>query len=377
MLTNSTKRVLSVSIVFVFIVGILMVPPSFAQEGDENYLIGHDSLYMGDEWMKVTDKAIHLYALEQGWNVITQNAHFKVADQVKQLRYFQEKGVDGVIWSPVAEEATADVVEYLAEQGVPTVTYNTDVKSDAVPITVMFGNKEAAKIVAREAIDYLKEKQGDPEGVVLSIQGDPANTTDRNRAEGFKEVFTQYEGIEFVEFFTESDMAEAQRKAYNAIQQHGRPVAIVSQNTTNARGGTNALKQADMLVPREEEDHVFISSIGGAPAYLEMMKEGFVDRGYVQPNLFYGPLAMHYLVQVIEEGEESLPEVGTTVTADDVQITGGTYEGVSPWEEQIWAPAEVTTNFGHKWLKVQGMLVTPDNMDDPRIWGNTAEEWLN
>ncbi len=377
MLSNSTKRLFTGTIVFVFIVGILMVPATFGQEEDGSYLIGHDSLYMGDEWMKVTDKAIHLYALEQGWNVITQNAHFKVADQVKQLRYFQEKGVDGVIWSPVAEEATADVVEYLAEQGVPTVTYNTDVKSDAVPITVMFGNKEAAKIVAREAVDYLKEKQGEPEGVVLSIQGDPANTTDRNRAEGFKEVFTQYEGIEFVEFFTESDMAEAQRKAYNAIQQHGRPVAIVSQNTTNARGGTNALKQADMLVPRGEEDHVFISSIGGAPAYLDMMEEGFVDRGYVQPNLFYGPLAMHYLVQVIEEGEESLPEVGTTVTADDVQITGGTYEGVSPWEEQIWAPAEVTTNFGHKWLKVQGMLVTPDNMDDPRIWGNTAEEWLN
>ncbi len=363
------------SLTIVLLIGLLFAPLAQGQE-EKSYLIGHDSLYMGDEWMKVTDKAIHLYGLEQGWNVITQNAHFKVADQVKQLRYFLEKGVDGVIWSPVSESATADVAEYLAEHGVPTVTYNTDVKTDAVPITIMFGNKEAAKIVAQEAIDYLKEKQGEPEGVVLSIQGDPANTTDRARADGFKEVFSQYEGIEFVEFFTKSDMAEAQRKAFNAIQQYGRPVAIVSQNTTNSRGGVNALRQADMLVPRGEEGHVFISSIGGAPAYLDMMKEGLVDRGYVQPNLFYGPLAMHFLVQVIEEGEESLPEVGTVITEDDLKITGGSYEGVSPWETQVWAPAEVTTNFGHKWLKVQGMLVTPENADDPRIWGNTAEEWL-
>ncbi|MFW5986081.1 MAG: sugar ABC transporter substrate-binding protein, partial [Halanaerobiales bacterium] len=159
---------------------LLISPTGFAE-----YLFGHDSLYMGDEWMKVTDKAIHLYAEEQGWEVMTQNADFSVEEQIKQLRYFVENDVDGIIWSPVDAEATADIAEYCAEQGVPTITYNTDVNSEAVPLNIRFDSKEAATNLADEVIDYLEETQGNPEGVVISLQGDAANDADRERAEGF------------------------------------------------------------------------------------------------------------------------------------------------------------------------------------------------
>ncbi len=366
------KQLLTKALLLSMIMLLVIAPVSLAK----SYKFGHDSLYMGDEWMKVTDKAIHLYAEEQGWEVITQNAHFKVEDQVKQLRYFVENGVDGIIWSPVDAKATVNVAEYCKEHGVPTVTYNTDVDTDAVAINIRFGAKEAATILANEVVDYLKETNGKVEGVVVSLQGDAANDSDRERAVGYKEVFSQYEGINFVEYYTKSDAAAAQRNAFNAIQQYGRPVAIVSQNTLNARGGVKALERADMLVPREEEGHVFVASIGAAPGYIDLMDEGYVDRGLVQPNLFYGPLAMHFLKVIIEEGEDALPEVGETITAEDLKITGGTYDGVTPWSTQVWAPAKVEENYGHKWLKVQGMLVTPDNMHDPTIWGNTAKEWL-
>jgi len=342
----------------------------------EGYLIGHNSLYMGDEWMQVTDKAIHFYASEQGWEVTTQNADLSVEEQVNQMRYFVEQGVDGIIWSPVDAEATASVAEYAAEQGIPTVTYNTDVNTDVVPMNIRFDSYESASVLANEVIDHLKETKGEPEGVVISLQGDAANDADRERAEGYSDVFKQYDGIEFIEYFTHSDATTAQNDAYSAIQQFGRPVAIVSQNTINARGGVRALDRADMLVPRGEEGHVFIASMGAPPDYLDLMAEGYVDRAHIQPNLFYGPLAMHFLVQYIEGGEEALPDVGDIITEEDLKITGGVHDGVAPWEEQVWAPAEVKENYGHRWLAVRGMLVTPENLDDPTIWGNTAAEWL-
>jgi ABC-type sugar transport system substrate-binding protein len=330
---------------------------------------------MGDEWMKVTDKAIHFYCEDQGWEVITQNPDLSAEQQIKDIRYFISQGVDGIIWSPVDSKACANVAEYAKSQGVPTVTYNTDVDTDAVPITIMFDSRAAAMKLANEAVDYLRETKGEVSGVVISLQGDASNDSDRARAEGYKEVFSQYPDIEFVEYFTMSKMDVAEQNTFNAIQQFGQPAVIVSQNTTNSRGGMNALQRQDMLVPRGEEGHVFVASIGGAPAYLDMMKEGFCDRGFVQPNLFYGPLALELLRTVIEEGEDALPAIGSTVTADDLTISGGKHQ-IDPWKDQVWAPAEVGENFGHRWLKVKGMMVTPDNVDDNRIWGNAAKVWL-
>lgn len=343
-------------------------------EGD-SYFFGHGTLYMGDEWMKVTDRAIHNYASDQGWKIVTMNPDLKAEQQIKDIRSFVQQGVDGIIWSPSDSKATADIAEWAKEQGVPTITYNTDVDTDAVPITIMFDGKAAAITLAETLVEDIRAAHGEVKGLVLSLQGDAANDSDRARAEGYREVFSQHPGIELVEFFTLSKMDVAQQNAFNAIQQFGAPVAIVSQNTTNSRGAMNALEAQGMLKKRGEEGHVFIASIGGAPAYLDLLKEGFSDYGFVQPNLFYGPLALEMLKIVIEQGEDALPAVGSVVTEDDLRVTGGVHE-IDPWKDQVWAPAEVGENFGHRWLKVRGMMVTPENVDDPRIWGNAARAWL-
>lgn len=339
------------------------------------YFFGHGTLNMADEWMKVTDRAIHYYCEDNGWKVITQNPDTKATEQIKQMRYLVSLGVDGIIWSPVDPVATAGVAEYCKEQGVPTITYNTDVRSDAVPITIMFGSKKVAMILAEKVVEHLKQTYGEPKGLIISLQGKETVDTDRERAAGFKEVFSKYPGINLIEYFTVSRMEVAASNTFNAIQQYGRPVAIVAQNTTNGRAGCKALERLGMLVPRGEKGHVFVACIGGAPSYLDMMKKGLVDLGYVQPNLFYGPLALHFLKVVIEQGEDALPAVGTILTEDDLKITGGVHE-INPWKDQAWAPAEVGTHYGHRWLKVRGMLVTPENVDDQRIWGNAARAWL-
>jgi len=370
------KRVVVLSLVLLMICGIAMAQGAREKKADDGYFFGHGTLYMGDEWMKVTDKAIHLYCADQGWKVMTQNPDLKAEQQIKDMRYFVAQGVDGIIWSPVDSQALAETAEYCLAQGVPTITYNTDVNSDAVPITVLFDSKAAAMTLAEEAVDYIKETRGAVKGIVISLQGDSSNDSDRSRAEGYKEVFSKYPDIKFLEYFTYSKMDVAQQNTFNAIQQFGKPVAIVTQNSTNARGGMNALEAQGMLIPNTNpKEHVFIASIGGAPDYLDLMKKGLCDRGFVQPNLFYGPLALELLKIVIEQGVDALPAVGTTVNAADILIKGG-YHDIGPWEDPLWAPAEVDESFGHRWLKVKGMLVTPENVDDKRIWGNAARAWL-
>ena len=136
---------------------------------------------MGDEWMKVTDKAIHFYAEDNGWKIITQNGDLSAEQQIKQIRYFVEQGVDGFIWSPTDAVACVEVAKWAKEQGVPSITYNTDVKTDAVPLTILFDSRAVAQTLAKEVIAYLEETYGEAKGLVISLQGYAANDTDRER----------------------------------------------------------------------------------------------------------------------------------------------------------------------------------------------------
>lgn len=398
MAKRTINTVLAVAITVIMVVAIA-VPiawgSSSATEGistPTGYYFGHDSLYMGDEWMRVTDLAIHFWGEDHGIRVLTKNARFDPEIQIKDYRYMVAAGVDAIISSPVDAVATKGITEWVVAQGVPLVTYNTDVDTTAVKITVMFGNKRAAVQVAEKCIEYLKEAQGteEPSGLIIGLQGAGAVDTDKVRADGYKEVFDKYPGINYVWFYTKSVMSEAQARAHDSIMEYGRPVAIVSQNTTNGRGGYMALKRTDMTELRGEPDHVWMGSIGAPSEWIEMMKEGKVDYGYVQPNLFYGPLAMYFAIQLIEKGEAGLPNVGQTITCNPNKPNGhqpdGTYNLVitgyehlfEPWalDAQTWFPTEVVTNYEHRWFKVSGMEVTPETADNPSIWGNAAGEWL-
>ena len=155
----------------------------------DGYFFGNDILYMGDEWCQVTTKAIELYGEDQGWEVITKNGNLDAEQQIKNMRYMIAQGVNGIIWSPVDSQAMVEMAEYSKENGVPTVTYNTDVDTDAVAITVLFDSKAASMALAEEAVAYFKETKGEVSGVVISLQGDSANDSDRARAAGYKEVF--------------------------------------------------------------------------------------------------------------------------------------------------------------------------------------------
>ena len=91
----------------------------------------------------------------------------------------------------------AKVAEFAKSKGVPTVTYNTDVDTKAVPVTVMFDSYAVATELAKQVVEHLNTR-GNVEGVIISLQGDAANDSDRARANGFKDHFDQYSGLKLI-----------------------------------------------------------------------------------------------------------------------------------------------------------------------------------
>jgi hypothetical protein len=96
---------------------------------------------------------------------------------------------------------------------------------------------------------------------------------------------------------------------------------------------------------------------------------------------YYGPIAIEYLLQHIEEGGYQGPSPGDTVAAGDIEIQNVESGGATPFAEDYWAPAEVEawesegTEY-YPWVTPRSPVVTPDIADAGYLWGNYADDIL-
>jgi ribose transport system substrate-binding protein len=136
-------------------------------------------------------------------------------------------------------------------------------------------------------------------------------------------------------------------------------------------GVLQALKNQGMAAPRGEDDHIVLVQLDAGPEVITGIQDGFIDAAIDQPNYFYGPIALEYMDRYVNgDGEDEIPEVGTTITADDLTINPGQHKGVELWSEPIWAPAEIVEKDGHVQFQTNSVTVTEENADEPYLWGN-------
>lgn len=92
---------------------------------------------------------------------------------------------------------------------------------------------------------------------------------------------------------------------------------------------------------RDKEGHVPIVPIDGFPDALQNIRDGFIISALQQPMPYYGPVAIDYLLQYIEETEYRGSSPSDTVESGDLEIQNvesGCFTSVA---EDYWAPAEV------------------------------------
>jgi len=97
-----------------------------------------------------------------------------------------------------------------------------------------------------------------------------------------------------------------------------------------------------------------------------------IDAAVDQPNYFYNPIAMHYMREYVENGNDNsvIPDVGDRVTSDSLTIESGQYKNTEMWSKPIWEPAEMREQNGHPWFRANSIVITQENYDQPFLWGN-------
>jgi ABC-type sugar transport system substrate-binding protein len=131
-----------------------------APPGRGGYRWANENLYLGDEFLITLDRAAMYYALDNGDTLISLDPHLSVEAQNRDIRYLVLGAkVDGIMISPLSEEANVEAIEWAIDQGVPVVCYNTDVKSRKVPISILVSNEKFGEAVG-DAVGSLMKKDG-------------------------------------------------------------------------------------------------------------------------------------------------------------------------------------------------------------------------
>jgi len=339
--------------------------------------VGLSMTFGGGSWITAFRDGVELYADDQNFNYNFYGSERDAQQEVQDFRTMVNQEFDGILSKPWDSRAISQAVEDAKEAGVPTFTVDTDATTPDVAMFTAFSNRQAATTAGETLLSRTKEANPDQDSFkVLDIMGTQGAQITTDRDEPFVTLMENTDGFEIAAKLRGKYRVEPSRQATQEwVNANGVPDAIYTANLTMAIGALNALDNLGHAHPRGHDDHVVIVTIDAGPQVISKINEGLVDAAIDQPNYFYGPIALHYLEKYLEgDGEAELPEIGETITEDDLTIESAEHEingeTVELWADPIWAPAEIKEKNGHRYFETNNIVVTEENADAEYLWGN-------
>ncbi len=211
-------------------------------EQKEKILIGFAMGTLKEErWLSDRD-ILMAKVKELGADIIVQNANNDDQDQIKQVKYLLEQGIDLLIIVPNDLAKAAQAVKLAKDKGVPVISYDRLVWNADIDLYISFDNQKVGELMA-EAIT-----QNSASGDILIINGPLTDNNVHMIKEGYEKVLNSKENLNrFVitkEYFADNWLKEYAYKVTNEYLQRNRPpVAIIAGNDSLAGGVINALAE--------------------------------------------------------------------------------------------------------------------------------------
>lgn len=228
----------------------------------------------------------------------------KVKDQIDVMESLITKGVDGIALSAVDGDALAPVVNRAVEQGIPVITWDSDVAEDGNRLAFVGTDNYQAGVKA--GIAFVHSVKSGKYAVITGTLG--ANNLNQ-RIDGFESVLeTMPEGtyteIKGSPFPSEDDTEQANDYIEDILTSHP-DIAGIFMSGGWALFGKSAYEGAlgDRMEDVKSGDLPIIS-FDVLPAQLELMQEGKVTALVAQRPYDMGYKSIQLLYQKVVEGED-------------------------------------------------------------------------
>jgi ribose transport system substrate-binding protein len=355
----------------VFVVALLMVTFSLSISGiaAEKYKFGLDTKIISNTWEWLFGKSFEWYCEDNGYDWISNEAGGDPAVQLTQSKQMIQTGVDGLIICAQDSDAARPIVDWANDANIPVFTTDADINHPDVKMYIGYSGFLAGQKLANMLVEYLKnevEPIGKVAGRVLEMVGPLGGASAIDRSKGFHSVVDQYPDVEVVQGLGEYQETPAKIQAEAILRKDPHIDALYSGNGPMCNGAVNAMKDLGL-----DPTKIFIATIDANPEVLDKIRAGEITVAVDQPCPFYNPIAVYYLQKYLEEGESALPKVGTTVTADDINISGKPHLDTDIWAAKTaWSPASISEREGHLWFQTNALVVTKENADAQYLWAN-------
>ncbi|MBN2325173.1 MAG: substrate-binding domain-containing protein [Spirochaetes bacterium] len=300
-------------------------------------------------------------------------------EQMSVIREVSDRDPDALVVMPIQGEAVEPALSYARKRGIPVVTEDMLVRRDTPLFDVRFDGYAAGKEAGRRMLEKLDALHGGAveEGTVAVVVS-TKNPHQTDRSNGFLSALAGRPSIKTVECDITpcAEMTDHARDGIGRIIKDtardagARMLGCFGYGNLVTIGIVQAVEGEEGFNPPNDREHIVVSGIDACPQTLDLMKRGRIDVLVDQPCTFYIPIALHYLVRYLKEGENSLPAIGSRITEEELAIEGADPYGIGPWDVQAWSPAKMADAYGHRWFKTSGITVTPENCDAGWLWGN-------
>lgn len=290
---------------------------------------------------------------QKGWAVVTTNANFDGAQQANQIDYFLSLGVDAIVVVPVDSQAICSSVQKAKDAGVPFYTIDRAPLGCEINMTVQSDNYLAGKQSAEALVALLIEKYGEAKGTVLELQGDLGQNVAQLRGGGFNDVMKEYPNIKVISKPTEWKAEKFAQATQDVVSTEAIDGIYMHSDCVGTTVVLSALEQLGKKVPRGEDGHIFVVGVDGCPDALQAIRDGFSDQASSQPMPDFGVVLSDYILAEMN---------GETIK-----------EGTVTKEGALWSPATIEKADTGFMLNLATTSVTPENVDEPALWGNQAK----
>lgn len=198
-----------------------------------------------ERWVKDRD-ILMAKAREMDAEIIVQNANNDDKDQLKQVKYLLEQGIDVLIIVPNDYYKSADAVDLAKRQGIPVISYDRLVLNVNMDLYITFDNVKVGQLMASSLLEKVKT------GNLLIINGAKNDNNTTMIKEGYDKILKPYVSDGKINIVGE-EWAANWLKEYafsvvdRVVQKDTKIDAIIAGNDSLAEGAIEALSEHRLI----------------------------------------------------------------------------------------------------------------------------------
>ena len=272
------------------------------EEIKENIILGFSQIGAESAWRKCNTSSIKTAALEEGVQLLFENAEQKQENQIKALRSFIVYQVDVIAFVPIVADGWDNILTEAKNAGIPVLITDRKITTSDENLYAGFIGTDSPQ-EGREGGNFLLRKFGDRSAddpvKIIEISGTEGSSVAVGRAEGFREIIGNNPRFQIIHSesgdFLRSRGYEIMTRL---LQQYDDIDVLYSHNDGMTLGAMDAMKEVGV---RPGKDIVIIT-IDARQAAIDALKNGEVNC-VIECNPKTGP-AIIDLAKKLARGEK-------------------------------------------------------------------------